>query len=216
MLVRVAAAGSFYNQRLRAWHPILTPTWVIVAFLAVAAAFIPIGIVLKAASDDVSLRAGRWGRCSCVSVCVAVRAEAAAFLGTNPTILAACGSSPLETRFASVHIVAGQANCVQIQHHGEHERLRTDCLRESIRESIGRQHVHVDHDGELDIRLMSATVGRCHCAVGAWRGGVFAGLPRIGRAMPLWCAPGPQMPRKTLCKVIRWLCDRGNRRLTRR
>ena len=48
------AAGSFYNQRLRAWHPILTPTWVIVAFLAVAAAFIPTGIILKAASDDVS------------------------------------------------------------------------------------------------------------------------------------------------------------------
>ncbi len=48
-----AAAGSFYNQRLRAWHPILTPTWTVVAFIIVAVVFIPVGIVLKGASDGV-------------------------------------------------------------------------------------------------------------------------------------------------------------------
>lgn len=42
-----------YNQRLQAWHPILTPTWVIVAFAIVAAIFIPVGIWLKGESDGV-------------------------------------------------------------------------------------------------------------------------------------------------------------------
>ncbi|KAA0171852.1 hypothetical protein FNF28_00487 [Cafeteria roenbergensis] len=45
--------GSLYNQRLQAWHPILTPTWVIVAFAIVAAIFIPVGIWLKGESDGV-------------------------------------------------------------------------------------------------------------------------------------------------------------------
>lgn len=45
--------SDFYQQRLRAWQPILTPTWVIVTFLAVGIPFIGIGIGLKLVSDGV-------------------------------------------------------------------------------------------------------------------------------------------------------------------
>jgi hypothetical protein len=50
---RKPPGGDFYQQRLKAWQPILTPTWVVVTFLAVGVIFVPIGFILKAASDSV-------------------------------------------------------------------------------------------------------------------------------------------------------------------
>ena len=50
--------SDFYNQRLKAWHPILTPKWVIVTFGIVALVFIPLGIGLLVTSRSV-----RWIQC---------------------------------------------------------------------------------------------------------------------------------------------------------
>lgn len=47
------ADSPFYQQRLKAWQPILTPKWVVISFGIVGIIFLPIGIVLKAASDSV-------------------------------------------------------------------------------------------------------------------------------------------------------------------
>lgn len=44
---------DFKQQRLPAWQPLLTPNWVIAAFLAICAVFLPIGIVIVAYSDKV-------------------------------------------------------------------------------------------------------------------------------------------------------------------
>jgi len=44
---------DFRQQRLRAWQPILTPKWVILTFLIIGIAFIPIGAAVLAASGDV-------------------------------------------------------------------------------------------------------------------------------------------------------------------
>jgi len=43
----------FKQQRLPAWQPILTPFWVIVTFLTIGAVFLPLGIVINKASNDV-------------------------------------------------------------------------------------------------------------------------------------------------------------------
>lgn len=43
----------FYQQRLKAWQPILTPKWVVATFLVVGVIFIPTGFILKGASDSV-------------------------------------------------------------------------------------------------------------------------------------------------------------------
>lgn len=43
----------FKQQRLKAWQPILTPNWVIGTFALVGIIFIPIGVVLNNASDNV-------------------------------------------------------------------------------------------------------------------------------------------------------------------
>ena len=40
------------QQRLKAWKPILDPTWVIAALLIIAAIFIPVGKWLKGADTD--------------------------------------------------------------------------------------------------------------------------------------------------------------------
>jgi hypothetical protein len=48
-----SADSPFFQQRLKAWQPILTPKWVIISFCVVALVFIPIGFVLVAASDSV-------------------------------------------------------------------------------------------------------------------------------------------------------------------
>lgn len=53
LCVASRADSSFYNQRLKAWHPILTPKWVIVSFTIVGIVFIPIGIALLVASNSV-------------------------------------------------------------------------------------------------------------------------------------------------------------------
>lgn len=45
--------SPFKQQKLKAWQPILTPTWVVCTFLAIAVVFLPIGGVLFAASDNV-------------------------------------------------------------------------------------------------------------------------------------------------------------------
>lgn len=39
--------SDFYQQRLKAWQPILTPKWVIITFLAIGIPFIIIGVLLK-------------------------------------------------------------------------------------------------------------------------------------------------------------------------
>lgn len=44
----------FKQQKLKAWQPILTPNWVIGTFAVVGLIFIPIGIILHTASEDVS------------------------------------------------------------------------------------------------------------------------------------------------------------------
>ena len=51
--VFVRADSPFFQQRLKAWQPILTPRWVIISFLIVAVVFLPIGFILRAASDSV-------------------------------------------------------------------------------------------------------------------------------------------------------------------
>jgi hypothetical protein len=45
--------SPFKQQKLRAWQPILTPNWVVGTFLCIAVVFIPVGIVLLGASDNV-------------------------------------------------------------------------------------------------------------------------------------------------------------------
>jgi hypothetical protein len=45
--------SPFKQQKLRAWQPILTPNWVVGTFLCIAIVFIPVGVVLLGASDDV-------------------------------------------------------------------------------------------------------------------------------------------------------------------
>jgi len=45
--------SAFKQQQLPAWQPILTPIPVIISFLAIGAAFIPIGIALLVASNNV-------------------------------------------------------------------------------------------------------------------------------------------------------------------
>lgn len=81
--------SDFYQQRLRAWQPILTPTWVIATFLAVGIPFIAIGIGLKVVSDGV--------------VEYSVQYDGP---GTNPTLLANChvdtGISPRACRVSIV------------------------------------------------------------------------------------------------------------------
>jgi hypothetical protein len=46
-------SNAFYQQKLRAWQPILTPRWVIITFLTVGVTFIAIGIPLYLASAGV-------------------------------------------------------------------------------------------------------------------------------------------------------------------
>lgn len=49
----------FKQQRLKAWQPILTPKSVVLTFLAVAIVFIPVGVIILSASDDV-IESGPW------------------------------------------------------------------------------------------------------------------------------------------------------------
>jgi hypothetical protein len=41
--------SDFYQQRMKAWQPILTPKWVIITFLVIGIPFVIIGFLLKAA-----------------------------------------------------------------------------------------------------------------------------------------------------------------------
>ena len=50
----VLTDNDFYQQRLKAWQPILTPKWVVVTFLTIGIPFVIIGFLLKNASDAVS------------------------------------------------------------------------------------------------------------------------------------------------------------------
>jgi hypothetical protein len=45
--------SDFYQQRLKAWQPILTPKWVVITFLSIGIPFVIIGFLLKNASDAV-------------------------------------------------------------------------------------------------------------------------------------------------------------------
>eukprot|EP01138_Halocafeteria_seosinensis_P016365 gb/GECG01016696.1/.p1 GENE.gb/GECG01016696.1/~~gb/GECG01016696.1/.p1 ORF type:complete len:347 (+),score=35.19 gb/GECG01016696.1/:1-1041(+) len=45
--------SDFLQQRLKAWQPILTPRWIVAAFFIIGIVFIPVGVVLKRASDSV-------------------------------------------------------------------------------------------------------------------------------------------------------------------
>jgi hypothetical protein len=46
---------AFKQQRLKSWQPLLTPKSVIPVFFIIGLVFIPIGMVLKLASDNVIL-----------------------------------------------------------------------------------------------------------------------------------------------------------------
>lgn len=50
---RRPADSDFYQQRMKAWQPILTPKWVIITFAIIGIPFIVIGFLLKGASDSV-------------------------------------------------------------------------------------------------------------------------------------------------------------------
>ena len=50
------AGGDFYQQRLKAWQPILTPNWVIGSFLVVGIIFLPAGYGFLYASNSVRRR----------------------------------------------------------------------------------------------------------------------------------------------------------------
>ena len=45
--------SPFYQQRLKAWQPILTPGWVILVFILIGAPFVGIGIWLMDADSKV-------------------------------------------------------------------------------------------------------------------------------------------------------------------
>lgn len=45
--------SPFYQQKLKAWQPILTPKWVIITFLLIGLPFVGIGFWLKSVSDNV-------------------------------------------------------------------------------------------------------------------------------------------------------------------
>lgn len=45
--------SAFKQQKLKAWQPILTPTWVVCTFMVIAIVFLPVGGILFAASDNV-------------------------------------------------------------------------------------------------------------------------------------------------------------------
>ncbi|GMH68574.1 hypothetical protein TrRE_jg1293, partial [Triparma retinervis] len=51
---RRPADTPFKQQRLNAWQPILTPTWVISTFLLIGIIFIPVGITLLSQSNNVA------------------------------------------------------------------------------------------------------------------------------------------------------------------
>ena len=46
--------SDFYQQRLRAWQPILTPKWVVITFSIIGVVFLPLGALLYITSDNVS------------------------------------------------------------------------------------------------------------------------------------------------------------------
>lgn len=56
--------SDFKQQRLPAWQPLLTPKWVILTFLIVGCAFIPIGILIVTASEDVTELSQRYDQCT--------------------------------------------------------------------------------------------------------------------------------------------------------
>ena len=45
--------GDFYQQKMKAWQPIMTPTWVISTFLALGLAFVAVGVVFVNYSNQV-------------------------------------------------------------------------------------------------------------------------------------------------------------------
>ena len=52
--MQLSADSAFKQQTLKAWRPILTPRMVIALFAAVGVIFIPIGIAIIAASNQVA------------------------------------------------------------------------------------------------------------------------------------------------------------------
>jgi hypothetical protein len=52
--VLIGIVTAFKQQQLRAWQPILTPFPVILSFLIVGIIFIPVGVALLIASNNVS------------------------------------------------------------------------------------------------------------------------------------------------------------------
>lgn len=56
--------SDFQQQNLKAWQPLLTPSWVIVTFFLVSVIFIPIGaIILDASSQVVEYEYSYWDKC---------------------------------------------------------------------------------------------------------------------------------------------------------
>lgn len=64
--------SDFYQQRLKAWQPMLTPKWVVITFLLIGIPFVIIGFVLKGASDNVveySTKYGGSDAITCTNTC---------------------------------------------------------------------------------------------------------------------------------------------------
>ena len=46
--------GALYQQRMKAWYPILHPVWVFVTLLVVGVVFIPVGTCLESSCNRLS------------------------------------------------------------------------------------------------------------------------------------------------------------------
>jgi len=53
LLTRKPADTAIRQQRIKAWHPILDPLWVIITFLIMGGVFVPVGFKLRSISDGV-------------------------------------------------------------------------------------------------------------------------------------------------------------------
>jgi len=62
------ANTAFKQQRLKAWQPILTPKTVLPAFFAIGAIFVPLGIGLFIASNNVSQKIFDYSNCFTASI----------------------------------------------------------------------------------------------------------------------------------------------------
>jgi len=55
MIVSVFLDNPFTQQKMKMWQPIMTPTKVVIIFMAIGVAFIPTGVSLIRTSNNVSM-----------------------------------------------------------------------------------------------------------------------------------------------------------------